>query len=57
MFWALFEKMVSWDFITSLASFADETMRVGVWPSLRSIRGPYFSERDANERCGRLPSW
>ena len=48
---------MSWDFMTSLASFADETTRVGIWPSLRSMRGPYLSDRDATERCGRLPSW
>lgn len=57
MFWALFENTTSSDFITCLASFADEMMSVGVWPSFRRRRGPCFLAREAAERWGRLPSW
>jgi len=48
---------MSWLFITSLAIFADETTRVCLWPSFRSIRGPYLLERAAMDWCGRAPSW
>ena len=53
----LLEKLRSWVFIISLATLGEETTRVGVWPSLRSMRGPYLLEREAKDWCGKVPNW
>lgn len=39
----------SWVFLTSLAIIGDEITRVGVWPSFKNMRGPYFLERAARD--------
>lgn len=51
------ENSRSWVFITSRAICAEETTRVGTWPSWRSIRGPCFWESSRRERWGRGPMW
>lgn len=54
----LLENLRSWVFIISLAIFGDETIRVGVWPSFRSMRsGPCFFARAARDWCGSAPNW